>query len=275
MKRINVRGRDLFSLVMALALLLSTTSARADLVAHEITLTPTSLAGTPFGLESLEVITARFIIDDSILQVDGVYDLDSFSLMDPIKIGDATFSNADLQTIPGGRVVNGELVQVFFLFQFVDPVEGQRRLETTFSPAFDWIGTDFNPGGGSSEFVFGTYAISTWVPPQATDIGLSRVIVNEDFLDGHRLVRAFVATGSDSPHALCTFAENDPGFGPLRLAGLTVMCRPREFNGEIGVGIAIFLPALFKTDQGFELHLTLYHAGARNYAEPIPCPAEC
>ena len=124
--------------------------------------------------------------------------------------------------------------------------------------------------------------------PHGIPIGATRIVVTQDHLDGEseRLVRAFVRTGSDSPNILCTFAENDPGWGPEELAGLTMMCRPREFEvegvGQKGVGVAIFFPFDPLDDplvigQGgeFRIDLTLYQQGARGYAEPVPCPEEC
>jgi hypothetical protein len=67
--------------------------------------------------------------------------------------------NANVPIVPGGRAVGGKLVEIFFLAEFVDPIEGQRRLQTYFLPSLEWDGTDFNPEP-PSEFLFGTYSIS-------------------------------------------------------------------------------------------------------------------
>ena len=113
-------------------------------------------------------IVGEFIVDDSIFEPgtpELIDALPGFSLVAPIVIGDATFTNADIGVAPGGRVVGGTLVEIFFLAQFVDPIEGQRRLQTYFLPSFQWDGTDFNQEP-PSEFIFGTYSVS--VAPSAS-----------------------------------------------------------------------------------------------------------
>lgn len=109
---------------------------------------------------------------------------------------------------------------------------------------------------------------------RALDVGLTRLSVTQDFLDGPDLARAFVETGSDSQHCLATFAENDPGFGADGLRGLVTMCRPRVIDGNKGVGVLIVLPESFVGLESFQLDLTVYHAGAFRYAAPVPC-GEC
>ena len=113
----------------------------------------------------------------------------------------------------------------------------------------------------------------------AQDIKFKRVLLTEEFLDGPRLVRAFVETNTDNENVLCTFAENDPGFGALRLAGLVIMCRPRVIEDEVGVkvgvGIIIVLPVLFETRKGFVFELTLFQSEAEYYNDPVPCPGAC
>jgi hypothetical protein len=107
----------------------------------------------------------------------------------------------------------------------------------------------------------------------------TQVNVTQDHLDGVRLVRAFVETGSGSPLVLCTFNENDPGFGATRLSGLTLFCRQRTVDfgeGPIqGVGVAVFLPGTFQPPQHFALTVTLFHDGALFYGDVLPCPGEC
>jgi hypothetical protein len=105
------------------------------------------------------------------------------------------------------------------------------------------------------------------------------VVLTQEHLDGVRLVRAFVETGSDSTVVLCTFNENSPGFGAVRLTGLTLFCRQRTVDfgeGPIqGVGIAVFLPGTFQPPQGFALQVTVLHQGAQFYGEVRPCPGDC
>jgi len=136
--------------------------ARAAPSSHRITLSSTAILDTPFALtEFPSPISAEFLVDDSILQpgFTGLIDeLPNFSLLAPIVIGDATFTNDSIHVTPGGRVVDGELVEVFLHAAYLDPLEGQRELTTYFFPAFEWDGTDFNPSP-PSEFIRGSYAI--------------------------------------------------------------------------------------------------------------------
>ena len=117
---------------------------------------------------------------------------------------------------------------------------------------------------------------------RAQDGGLSlgaQVTLTQDHLDGVRLARAFVETGSGSPLVLCTFNENSPGFGAVRLTGLTLFCRQRTVDlgqGDIqGVGIAVFLPGTFQPPEGFALTITVFHEGAQFYGDVVPCPGDC
>ena len=104
---------------------------------------------------------------------------------------------------------------------------------------------------------------------------MTYVHLTEEFLNGPRSVSAFVETNSDSQNILCTLQENYPYFGPLRLAGLVIMCRYRQLeDGRNGVNIFIVLPVLFETRQGLAFDLTLFQDGAAWYREPVPCP-EC
>ena len=170
-------GCRLQAIVAALALcLFGGEVAQAAPVFHSITFYPNSISDTPFGLTSLPApFTASFVVDDSILQI-GVPEivdaLPGFSLVAPIVIGDASFSNSNIAVAPGGRVVDGKLVEIYFLAQLVDPVEGQRRFETYFFPALQWTGTDFNPQP-PSEFLGGTYTITLIPEPSVMLLGLS------------------------------------------------------------------------------------------------------
>lgn len=118
--------------------------------------------------------------------------------------------------------------------------------------------------------------------PHGVPIGATRVIVSQSDMDGEQLLRAFVPTGSTNENILCTFAENEPGWSGAQLAGLTVMCRPREWEGQKGIGIAVFFPFEPTTDEmvlenngEFRIHLTVFQEGARGYGAPVSCPGEC
>ncbi len=160
--------RSITSAVVFCGALLLAAVVQGDPILHTITFSADSISGTPFGLTSPpSPITGEFSVDDSIFAPGAPEVIDAlpgFSLIAPIVMGDATFTNADIAVAPGGRVVGGNLVEIFFLAQFVDPIEGQRRLETFFFPSFQWNGTDFN-AEPPSEFIFGTYSIS--VGPKA------------------------------------------------------------------------------------------------------------
>jgi hypothetical protein len=118
--------------------------------------------------------------------------------------------------------------------------------------------------------------------PHGIPIGAARVIVSQADMDDGRLLRAFVPTGSTNENILCTLAENEPGWSGAQLAGLTVMCRPREWEGQEGIGIAVFFPFEPTTDEmvlenngEFRIHLTVFQEGARGYGAPVSCPGEC
>ena len=142
--------------------LLSSGAARALPVGHTLTLMTDRIDGTPFGLTSAPApLQFEFAVDDSILGGGSVVygALPGFVLLEPIVIGDATFTNAEIPVVPGGRVTDGLLVEIYLLAQYVDPVEGQREIRTYFMPANSWDGTDFNPEP-PSEFLFGSYSIA-------------------------------------------------------------------------------------------------------------------
>jgi hypothetical protein len=150
------------TLVGSLAIgLLAAGTVQAAPVVHTLTFTTDQITGTPFGLTSVPgPLQFEFAVDESILSGSALYDaLPGFALLEPIVIGDATFTGADIPLVPGGRVTDGLLVEIYLLAQHVDAVEGQREIRTYFFPAFQWDGTDFNPEP-PSEFMFGTYAIT-------------------------------------------------------------------------------------------------------------------
>ena len=142
--------------------LLSSGTVGAAPVGHTLTLVTELIDGTPFGLTSVPgPLQFEFAVDDSILGGGGsvVFGaLPGFVLLEPIVIGDATFTNAEIPVAPGGRVTDGLLVEIYLLAQYVDPIEGQREIRTYFMPANRWDGTDFNPAP-PSEFLFGSYSV--------------------------------------------------------------------------------------------------------------------
>lgn len=121
-------------------------------------------------------------------------------------------------------------------------------------------------------------SVSADTQDQGLGIG-TKVVLTQEHLAGVRLAWAFVETGSESPLVLCTFNENSPGFGAVRLTGLTLFCRQRTVELEegpvYGVGIVAFLPGTFQPPQGFELQITVFHEGAAFYGELLPCPGDC
>ena len=105
-------SRSILSAMVVFALwLVGADQARGAPILHTITFSVDSISGTPFGLTSQPPpITSQFIVDDSIFDsgMPEVIDaLPGFSLIESIVIGDAMFTNADVQVVPGGRVVGG------------------------------------------------------------------------------------------------------------------------------------------------------------------------
>ena len=90
--------------------------------------------------------------------------LPGFALIEPIVIGDVSFDNGDVGVAPGGRIVGGELTEVWLHALLIDPIEGQRELTTYFFPSFQFDGTDFNPEPQPSEHLFGTYTVARAEP---------------------------------------------------------------------------------------------------------------
>lgn len=128
-------------------------------------------------------------------------------------------------------------------------------------------------------------SVSVLVPSisaRAQEPGLSlgtQVALTQEHRQGVRLVQAFVETGSGSPLVLCTFNENAPGFGGVRLSGLTLFCRQRTVDfgdGPIqGVAILILLPGTFQPQGDFSLWVTVFHEGALFYGDVRPCQGQC
>ena len=121
---------------------------------------------------------------------------------------------------------------------------------------------------------------STSVHAQNPGLSLgTQVTVTQEHLEGVRLAQAFVETGSDSPLVLCTFNENAPGFGGVRLSGLTLFCRQRTVdfgNGPIqGVAILTLLPGTFVPQGEFALTVTVFHEGALFYGDVLSCQGQC
>jgi hypothetical protein len=93
---------------------------------------------------------------------------------------------------------------------------------------------------------------------------MARINLDAQHLQGF-LLRAFVATGSDSPNCLVTLAEAGPAahiIGP-------VFCGTRTFEGRKGVLVSVFYPFEDPGDD-VSVALTLYHEGARGYRAPTP-----
>jgi len=124
-------------------------------------------------------------------------------------------------------------------------------------------------------------ALAPFAPAHAQDEGLNlgtQVWITQEYRDGTRLARGFVETQSTSPLVLCAFNENEPGYGGVRLSGLTLMCRQRTVDlGEgdkDGVGILVVLPGTFQPEGDFTLAVTVFQQGAVTYGDLQSCPGE-
>jgi hypothetical protein len=111
-------------------------------------------------------------------------------------------------------------------------------------------------------------------PVHAATPALVTVGLNQEFLDSYRLLRAFVPTGSLGP-AVCSVTDNYPYYGAVRLQGMVLLCRPREIDGEEGVGITIVLPPTFDTNQELNIDVTVFQETAVEYGPHRPCPGAC
>jgi hypothetical protein len=105
-------------------------------------------------------------------------------------------------------------------------------------------------------------------PNKGKDIGASPVDLDSNHLLYPGAMRAFIATGSDSPNCLVTLAEaTDPWIiGP-------VFCGRRTFEGRKGVLVSVLFPG---QDAGADLRvgLTVYQERARYYGAPVLYPGD-
>ena len=118
--------------------------------------------------------------------------------------------------------------------------------------------------------------------PARADGGIgpgTQVVVTE--VEDLRFVTGFVPTGSQSPVVFCTLNENSPGFGGIRLSGISVFCRhrsPNFGNGPVpGVAIVVVLPGTFRSTPTEEIALwvSVLHQGALFYGEAQSCQQQC
>lgn len=96
-----------------------------------------------------------------------------------------------------------------------------------------------------------------------TPIGTGRVHLDTSFLQDPTLIRAFVPTGSLDEGCLATLAESN-----FPVAGTTLYCSIREFEGQRGLMLGIFLPNPVPDDTVF--HVNVYQPYAQGYGEPVP-----
>ena len=94
---------------------------------------------------------------------------------------------------------------------------------------------------------------------------------------GHRFVGGFVPTDSGSPVVLCTLNENSPGYGAVRLSGISLLCRQRSGEGYNGVAVLAILPATFQFNQNESIGLTVtvVQSDATWYGEVESCNERC
>jgi hypothetical protein len=109
-------------------------------------------------------------------------------------------------------------------------------------------------------------ATERW-PSEGRPIRATRVDLDASHLQTTWLMRAFIATGSDSSNCLVTLAEMGGGVG-LVFPG-PVFCAPRTLDGQKGVMVSVFFPGQDATPD-FRISLTLYHEGARFYGQAVP-----
>lgn len=99
-------------------------------------------------------------------------------------------------------------------------------------------------------------------------IGAYRIDLDFNQLDeGHDAIRAFIATGSTSPVILGTLNECNYAFSIRPL-----FCSPRDYNGEHGIVVSIFMTEWVDVD--FGAGVTLYQQGARYYSAPVFYPGD-
>ena len=120
--------------------------------------------------------------------------------------------------------------------------------------------------------------VAASTPAQAQNSG-AQVTVTE--IEQDRFVTGFVPTASGSPVVFCTLNENAPGYGAVRLSGLSVLCRQRTADfgeGEVsGIAILVILPPTYRPDreEGLALTLSVFQEGAVFYGDVQPCQGQC
>jgi hypothetical protein len=97
-------------------------------------------------------------------------------------------------------------------------------------------------------------------------VGVGRVDLTYAHVDPAALseVKAFVATGSSSANCLATLSESN-----FAIAGTTLYCGTRAYNGANGVWVHILLPGSAPTN--LVISVTVYQEGAQQYAAPVFC----
>jgi hypothetical protein len=100
-------------------------------------------------------------------------------------------------------------------------------------------------------------------------------------LESQRFVTTFVPTDSASPVVLCTLNENSPGYGAVRLSGITLLCRQRSANfgeGDVtGVAVLAILPPTFQFNGNASIGLavSVVQLGASEYGDQRSCEGQC
>jgi hypothetical protein len=100
----------------------------------------------------------------------------------------------------------------------------------------------------------------------ARPIGAQVIALGDNQLTPDRgTIRAFVPTGSLSDHCLATLSESN-----FPIAGTTVFCAPRVFQGQQGILFSAFFPQSMPT--GLFLSATVYQEGAHQFGAPVFYP---
>ena len=86
---------------------------------------------------------------------------------------------------------------------------------------------------------------------------------NDEMEPNQQVLSGFVPTGSDSPACLVTLAESN-----FAVAGTTVYCGSRYFNGSWGIMVHVLFPATVPSS-GLILSTTVYQKGAQHYGAPV------
>ena len=105
----------------------------------------------------------------------------------------------------------------------------------------------------------------------ARPIGAQVIALGDNQLRPDRgAIRAFVPTGGLSDHCLATLSESN-----FPIAGTTVFCAPRVFQGQQGILFSVFFPQSIPTGllpTGLFLSATIYQEGAHGYGTPVFYP---